>query len=97
MTGTIDPDGTLGQVGGIAAKAEAAAEKGAAIFIVPDGQTMDSILQCEWREIFSFRFRMCTYEPVNVQTYLQQRGFATAVVEATNIEEAFDLMTNSTI
>ena len=38
MTGMIDPDETIGPVGGIPAKLKAAAENGATIFLVPQGQ-----------------------------------------------------------
>jgi len=37
MTGTIEPDGTIGKVGGIVEKAIAAAQAGAKLFIVPKG------------------------------------------------------------
>lgn len=43
MTGTIDPDGTIGPVGGIPAKLEAAATKNATIFLVPQGQLIVNI------------------------------------------------------
>ncbi|HUR68971.1 MAG TPA: S16 family serine protease, partial [Candidatus Thermoplasmatota archaeon] len=38
MTGTIDPDGTVGPVGGIAEKAAAAAQTGVVRFLFPAGQ-----------------------------------------------------------
>lgn len=37
-TGTINPDGTIGPVGGILEKARAARAQGARLFLVPDGQ-----------------------------------------------------------
>lgn len=36
-TGTIDPDGTVGPIGGIQQKVEAAADDGATIFLAPEG------------------------------------------------------------
>jgi len=39
MTGTINPDGTIGPIGGVLQKAEAANSVGAKIFLVPRGQT----------------------------------------------------------
>ncbi len=39
MTGTINPDGTIGRVGGILEKVKAAKEAGATIFLVPEGQS----------------------------------------------------------
>lgn len=41
MTGTINPDGTIGAVGGIAEKAKAAKDVGATLFLVPVGQGTD--------------------------------------------------------
>ena len=38
MTGTIEPDGTIGKVGGVDKKAEAARSQGASKFLVPKGQ-----------------------------------------------------------
>jgi len=38
ITGTINPDGTIGPVGGIAEKAKAAKDVGANLFLVPEGQ-----------------------------------------------------------
>ncbi len=40
-TGTINSDGTIGQVGSVVEKAKAAKERGAKIFLVPKGQSSD--------------------------------------------------------
>jgi len=40
MTGTINPDGTIGPIGGVLQKAEAAHSVGATRFLVPRGQTV---------------------------------------------------------
>lgn len=37
-TGTIEPDGTVGAVGGVALKTQAAARDGATVFLVPKGE-----------------------------------------------------------
>lgn len=39
MTGTIEPDGSIGPVGGVYEKAQAAADAGYKIFLVPSGQS----------------------------------------------------------
>lgn len=39
VTGTINPDGSIGPVGGIIAKAKASKDVGATIFLVPEGQS----------------------------------------------------------
>jgi uncharacterized protein len=40
ITGTVMPDGTIGRVGGILEKAEAAGERGLETFYVPEGQAI---------------------------------------------------------
>jgi uncharacterized protein len=45
ITGTIEPDGTIGQVGGVLEKAKAAKDIGAKIFLVPQGQSQETYLK----------------------------------------------------
>ncbi len=45
ITGTINPDGTIGQVGGILEKASAAKQIGAKLFLVPKGQGAETALK----------------------------------------------------
>lgn len=47
MTGTINPDGTIGPVGGLLEKARAAHEAGYRFFLVPKGQGMTTYVQKE--------------------------------------------------
>jgi uncharacterized protein len=42
ITGTIESDGSVGQVGSVKEKATAAAASGAKVFLVPVGQKVDS-------------------------------------------------------
>lgn len=41
-TGTIDPDGTVGAVGGVSLKTQAAARDGATVFLVPKAECSDA-------------------------------------------------------
>jgi uncharacterized protein len=58
ITGTINPDGTIGAVGGIIPKAQAAKEVGATMLLVPTGQgTQINYVpeeKCEKIEFFTF-------------------------------------------
>ena len=45
ITGTINPDGTIGEVGGIMEKASAAKQSGAKLFLVPKGQGTETLLK----------------------------------------------------
>jgi len=40
ITGTINPNGDIGPIGGVIAKAKAAKDVGAALFLVPEGQSI---------------------------------------------------------
>lgn len=58
ITGTINPDGTIGEVGGILEKASAAKQAGAELFLVPKGQGTETLLKptetCSKRNSFVY-------------------------------------------
>jgi uncharacterized protein len=87
ITGTINPDGSIGAVGGIIPKAQAAKEVGANTFLVPSGQgTQVSYLpeeKCE--QIGYFTFCTTTYKK-KVENVGKSVGIE--VVEVRNIREA---------
>lgn len=71
MTGVIQADGSIGQVGGIIEKARAAAESGASVFLVPKGQSKAVIYMQHITRVGPLR--IIKYEPqvVDVQEYLK--------------------------
>jgi len=89
ITGTIMPDGSIGKVGGIAEKAEAAAAEGGIIFLVPKGQSTITVYKRVERYIPPFTF--ITLEPVQIslKEYLSQKGYDIEVYEVSNIVEAY--------
>jgi uncharacterized protein len=92
VTGTINPDGSIGMVGGTMEKAEAAAINDARAFIVPKGQgTVTNYKEVKSEPIPGFM--IVTYEPyqVDLQEYLTEKGYDIKVVEASDIEEAYKL------
>jgi len=95
ITGTVNPDGTIGQVDGIAEKALAAAKIGAEGFLVPRGQSVITV----WREERSRLgpFIIVNYKPYNMdlQEYLRQQGYDVKVVEVEKISQAYEIMTTS--
>lgn len=93
ITGTIEEDGKIGQVGGIFYKALAAAKKGATHFLVPKGQSRITIYEQVTYEPFP-GWRWITYRPkvVDLSTYLQEQGWELRVLEVSRIEEAASLM-----
>ncbi|WP_329019603.1 S16 family serine protease [Streptomyces sp. NBC_00690] len=44
-TGTISPNGKVGQVGGVSLKTQAAARDGATVFLVPEGECSDALAE----------------------------------------------------
>lgn len=87
ITGTINPDGTIGPVGGILAKAKASKDAGAKLFLVPKGQGLQTIYnpvkQCE--KTASFTFCRIEYQKGNVDI-TQQAGID--VKEVSTVQEA---------
>ncbi len=87
MTGTINPDGTIGPVGGILAKAKAAKDIGATLFLVPEGQGIQTTYvpkqTCE--QVGSFT--LCTTEYVK-QTVDTRQTIGIQVVEVSSVQEA---------
>ena len=93
MTGTVNPDGTIGPVGCVLEKAVAAAKNGAEKFLVPKGQSIVTLMVPEEHHpapgITIITYRV---EQINLQQYLQDAGYNTTVVEVGTIEEAYSIM-----
>lgn len=87
MTGTINPDGTIGEVGGILEKAKAAKDVGAKIFLVPKGQGTQTTLEPEQECVQRSSFMFCTtaYKEVTVNI---GKDAGISVIEVENISEA---------
>jgi len=92
ITGTINEDGSIGPVGGVFQKAQAASEAGAEVFLVPSGQSVLTM----YREVVQKRgpFQFVTYEPVivDLNKYSENLGWGIQVREVSTIEEAINLM-----
>jgi uncharacterized protein len=90
ITGTINPDGTIGRVGGILEKANASAELGTTLFLIPKGQRM---LMGYKPIIFEPipGFQITTYEPyeIDLVKYLDEKGFYMEVLEVSTIDEVY--------
>ena len=91
ITGTIMSDGSIGRVGGVAEKAEAAAAKGGEIFLVPKGQSVITVYKRVEKQIAP-GLTMITWEPIQVslRDYLSQKGYNMSVYEVDNIAEAYN-------
>lgn len=94
ITGTIMPNGYIGQVSGILEKAETAAQNGIKTFMVPQGQ--GSIIVYEKIVEESSRpgqvFRRVYYEPITVNlNQVMQAEHGMQVIEISNIQEAVEI------
>ena len=72
ITGTINEDGTIGQIGGVVAKAEAAKSVGATLFLVPTGQGMQTVVKPVTTCSFVGNLKYCQtiYQTENTNTQL---------------------------
>lgn len=94
VSGTINPNQTIGPVGGLEYKAVAAAEKGAAIFLVPKGQSVVTVYKPV--ELTSTQgVRVIAYEitKVDLESLLKERGYRVTVAEVSTIQEAYLIFT----
>jgi uncharacterized protein len=100
MTGTINPDGSIGPVGGILEKAMAAAQSGGKVFLLPKGESVVTVYVEERTEIVP-GFVIIRYKPVKVRVedYLRERGYEIDVYEIGTIQDALRILWpgNSTI
>jgi len=95
MTGMINPDGSIGPVGGIPYKLDAVAENGATLFIVPEGQTEVVIIETNFDHNGSIIVKKEI--PITVDIVKRGKKQNVKVVEAINIEDAVELFTGKKI
>ncbi len=80
MTGTIQTDGTIGKIGGVAQKVEAAGKNGAKIFLVPTGQAVTQIKSCDERMKGLFIHRSCKLQEKSLSE-LTEKEFGMKIIE----------------
>lgn len=94
ITGTIESDGRIGQIGGVLEKAKAAADVGIELFLVPKGQLRLTYYEqkVEERRIGGFRYQRVYYTPkiIDLNNYTMQFGMRSK--EVYNISEAVEYM-----
>lgn len=96
MTGTIEDDGSIGKIGGVSEKADAAGKYGAKIFLVPTGQAMTQVQSCDEKRAGSFVYRTCTSQDQPLSD-LTEKEFGMKVIEINSISDALSYFnTNST-
>lgn len=85
LTGSIQNDGSIGPVGGILEKAEAASKVGADTFIVPKGQATVYVQECEEKQQGPFFYKTCKSEAKNLSLIMEEK-YGLKVVEATDLQ-----------
>lgn len=94
VTGTIEPDGTIGMVGGLVEKGDVAADNNYKLFLVPKGGSTYTYYERELvkRDVGGFVFYRTRVTPktVDLKEYFKERGMD--VVEVDNIRELMDYM-----
>lgn len=84
LTGTIQPDGMIGPIGGVAEKADAAGKYGAETFIVPSGQAITMVQECEESQNGPFVYKSCKSEAKPLSPITEEK-YGMKVVEATDL------------
>jgi len=87
MTGMINPDGTIGPVGGILEKASAAASVGDKLFLIPQGQRIQVVQETKKRSIGGIIQITTTSKKVDVAQYAKER-WGLEVKEVADIYDA---------
>ncbi|CAD5245089.1 S16 family serine protease [Thermococcus camini] len=87
MTGMINPDGTIGPVGGILEKASAAHDVGANVFLIPEGQRVQYVQETQKKEIGGIVEINTQTKKVDVVDYAKERWGLT-VIEIKDIYDA---------
>lgn len=95
MTGTIQDDGTIGEIGGAAEKADAAGKYGAKIFLVPQGQATVEIQSCSEKTEGVFTYRTCTLQEKPLSP-ITEKQYGMKVIEVGNIEQALSYFNSTT-
>ena len=89
MTGTIEPNGKIGRVGGIIEKADAAGKYGAQTFLVPKGQAITQVQSCQETKNGVFIYRSCTLEEKPLFPIMKEK-YGMEVIEINDINAALD-------
>jgi len=87
MTGTINPDMSIGMVGGITEKADAAGRYGAKIFLVPNKQGITFVEKCDENKVGNFVYRSCSSEQKTLSPMTEEK-YDMKTIEVESIKDA---------
>ena len=89
LTGTIQQDGTMGPIGGAAEKADAAGKYGATTFIVPKGQAIVQVQECQESQQGPFMYKSCKSEAKPLSPMTEEK-YGMKVVEASDLKSVLN-------
>ena len=92
MTGTINPDSSIGRIGGVMEKADAAGKYGAKIFLVPSGQSTVQVESCDEKKVGVILYKNCKFVPTSLSQITHDK-YDMDVIEVKNIQEALSYFT----
>lgn len=95
LTGMIQPDTSIGPVGGLKEKLEAAASVGAKLFLIPAGQEVYTYYQTKYERIGPFIKVERVPVTVNLTEYGSKLGVR--VVSIATLEDGFRVITNKSL
>ncbi len=87
MTGTIQSDGTIGPIGAVGEKADAAGQYGAKIFLVPQGQAVMPVQTCSQKTEGPFVYQTCTTEQKPLSPMMESK-YGMQIIEVATIQDA---------
>ena len=94
MTGTIQSDGTIGPIGGVLEKAQAAASYGAKIFLVPSGQGVVEQQHCTQSTQGPFVYQSCSPQEVSLSSIMESK-YGMKVIEVGTIDDVLKYFNSS--
>jgi len=92
ITGEINEDGSIGKVGGLVAKLEAAEAGGKDLFLVPPGQSKVTVYSQVAQKVGPFTRILLVPTVIDLNQYAENMGWRIKVQEVATIQEAVALM-----
>ncbi|HIH34664.1 MAG TPA: hypothetical protein HA282_00410 [Nanoarchaeota archaeon] len=87
ITGRVLPDGKIGEVSSIAAKARIAKENGAKVFLVPLGQGKEKVVEQKKSCTQEGKNEVCNIENVSVEKSIEEEA-GIKIVEVSTVQQA---------
>jgi predicted S18 family serine protease len=91
LTGTINPDGTIGAIGGVTDKAQAAKDSGKLLFLLPEANRVLSFTTPAGSNFFGMALNRQVTQTADAKEYIENRT-GIRVMYVSNISEVLDVL-----